>query len=93
MIVVKIILVFCFICLIALAIMFIKNDITFKHHMRILNAICAYRMDCISNKVDALVDFSDVEDYDKTLLRVWDWSMKRILPKDKYEIIKPYIGK
>lgn len=93
MIIVKIVLVVCLIAIVGIAILLVKNDLTLKHRLRIIAAIRDYQISCVYNKVDALVDFSDVEDYYKTLLRVWDWSMKRILPKDKYEIIKPYIGK
>lgn len=37
------------------------------------------------------VDYDDMENYVVTLWRLWDWGYTRILPKDKFEIIKPYI--
>lgn len=68
-----------------------KNDVTYKQHMRIMNAIFTYGKEKILNDEPPEVEFDDMEDYDKTFLRVWDLGYKRILPKDKFEIIKPYI--
>lgn len=82
-------------CILAIAFCFIilcKNANTYKNHMFINKAICAYRMICIERNEKAIVDHCDMEDYDKTLWRLWDWSYTRILPKEKFEIIKPYIG-
>jgi hypothetical protein len=51
-------------------------------------------MDCIENhNYSYLVDYNDEESYEKTLFRLWDWGYTRILPKDKFEIIKPYIDR
>lgn len=72
----------------------LKNANTAKNQMRILNAITDYQNDCIKKDMykEALnVSIQDKEDYDKTLWRLWDWGYTRILPKDKFEIIKPYI--
>lgn len=70
-----------------------KNDFTFNNHMAIIDAICDYQIDCVINGTDEQVDYADVEDYDVTLLRLWDWGYTRILPKDKFDLIKPYIKK
>lgn len=73
----------------------IKNDVTCNHHIRIVEAIAAYKKHCIlygSSGSEDLVNYDDMEDYDKTLWRLWDWGYKRILPKEKYELIKEYIG-
>lgn len=67
----------------------IKNANTFNNHIKIVKGIYNYRI----NYIYPEVDYDDMEDYDKTLWRLWDWSYKRILPKEKFEIIKPYIGK
>jgi hypothetical protein len=37
--------------------------------------------------------FNDIEPFERTVFRLWDWGYKRILPKDKFEIIKPYLKK
>lgn len=69
----------------------IKNQITLKHRLRINDAICAYRIDCRCNGQQPCVNYGDGESYEKTWLRLWDWGYKRILPPEKYEIIKPYL--
>ena len=79
--------------LIVCALILWKNDVTYKQHILVLNAIAAYRIEKILAGESSEVEFDDMEDYDKTLLRIWDWGYKRILPKDKFEIIKPYIKK
>lgn len=71
----------------------IKNENTYKQHELIAHAIWEYRITLIrEGKYDsALVDYSDMESYETTLFRLWDWGYTRILPKEKFEIIKPYI--
>lgn len=71
-----------------------KNDVTYKNHKIITDAIYNYRVDMIiSGKYEQrdLVDYQDMETYNKTLFRLWDWGYKKILPKDKFELVKPYI--
>lgn len=101
MIIVQIILALCWIGLVACFVFVAKNSITLKHRILIIRAIRDYLIDCIksreylincieSNEVEA-VNYGDMESYDKTLWRVWDWGYTRILPKEKFEIIKPYV--
>lgn len=68
-----------------------KNDNTYKQQVKILAAIRDYGIDCIYKGKQPMVNYDDVEEYDSTLYRFWDWGYKNILPKEKYEIIKPYI--
>ena len=71
----------------------IKNNVTFQQHEKVINAIYAYSMKLIEEHrwEDIQVEFDDMEPYDRTMLRLWDWGPTRILPPEKYEIIKPYI--
>ena len=73
----------------------IKNENTFKQHMVVANAIHRFRLDHIKRDwlASLSVDFEDMEEYDSTFWRLWDWGYKNILPKEKYELIKDYIGK
>lgn len=73
--------------------MYFKNYVTYRKRVIILNAIYLYRRELIEqDKYDeAQVNMDDMESYDKTLWRLWDWGYKRILPPEKFEIIKPYI--
>ena len=71
-----------------------KNHNTFKQRHIILGAIYTYCRDVIDKEnfeYREVVYFDDMEPYGKTLFRLYDWGCTRILPKDKYEIIKPYI--
>lgn len=72
-------------------VMMIKNEVTYHHHMRILKAIKEYQNMCREYGKISDVDYDDMENYECTLFRLWDWGYTRILPKDKFEIIKPYI--
>lgn len=74
--------------------MLIKNENTFRCQMLITEAIGLYQRDKIAkHEFDYDVEFYDEEPYDKTLWRLWDWGYTRILPPEKFEIIKPYIPK
>ena len=87
-------LVICFAVIIFCAIATVKNINTFNCHDAISEAIYKYKIACIEGcDWDALhlVEYIDMEDYDKTFLRFWDWGYTRILPQDKFKIIKPYI--
>lgn len=72
-------------------IMLAKNNRTYAMHMKILDAIFKYRLQCIDQDKPCKVDFDDMEFYDKTLYRLWDWGYTNILSKEKFEIIKPFI--
>lgn len=84
----------CVIILIMCVIFTIKNENTYRTHIIINEAIFARKMYCIRNAdfehVNE-VDYKHAESYGRTLLRFWDWGYKRILPPDKFEIIKPFI--
>ena len=72
-------------------VMLIKNYVTYKNRSIIEIAIFQYRIDMIDNNKAAEVDYDDMESYDKTLWRIYDWGLTNILPVDKIKIIKPYI--
>lgn len=73
----------------------IKNENTEKQRERIIEAIYVYSKWAIFNTdttVHELINlYESMEPYDRTLLRLWDWGYKRILPSTEYEKIKPYI--
>jgi hypothetical protein len=71
---------------------YFKHGNVFKNRSIILNAIFLYKNKSIRfyDEFGEEVEFADMETYDKTYKRFWDWGYKRILPPDKYEIIKPY---
>lgn len=70
-----------------------KNENTYRNRTIISDAIADYSMHkidrCQWNSIE--VDFDDMESYEATFVRWWDWGYTRILPPEKFEIIKPYI--
>lgn len=58
--------------------------------MIITNAIYEYKLDTILHSESILVNYDDMEPYESTIKRFWDFGYKRILPKEKFKIIKPY---
>lgn len=87
----KITLVVCCIILLFGVFLLIKNEITLRNRIKINEAIYDYLCACAVFDPDSAVDFTDTEHYMRTLFRLWDFGYKRILPKDKFEVIKPYI--
>lgn len=86
--------------LIFAVVMLFKNEATYRNHMILVNAIFLYRMDVCEHHDYSTCDvphyevsWGDMARYNKTLFRLWDWGYTRILPADKFEIIKPYIAK
>jgi hypothetical protein len=73
--------------------MFIKNENTYRVHTKVIDAIHKYRMFCIYNAPDQTEQVSvfDIEPYAQTLFRLWGWGYKRILPAEKYELIKEFL--
>lgn len=75
----------------------IKNEFTYINHTIIACAIHKYHMHLIEeglfdrNNID--VTYEDMEDYDTTQERFWDWGYTRILPPEKFELIKPFINR
>lgn len=91
---VNVVLILCAVLLVCTAVMGLKNDATFFARTKITDAIFKYHMHCIvSNNYEGarLVTFEDMESYDDTMRRIWDWGYKRILPPEKFELIKPFI--
>lgn len=73
----------------------IKVEIVFKNHRKLIGAIYRYHMDLIRSDraKDISVEFRDIIDFEEAFKNPFVWSAEQMLPKGKYEIIKPYIGK
>lgn len=76
-------------------IILLKNENAFKNQIIITDAIHNYLQDHINeSSVEEIVYmYSSIENYDKTLLRLYDWGYEHIVPADIFEKIEPYIGK
>lgn len=71
----------------------VRNHATFRNHEIITDAIYAYKSYQIKhgNYSNFEVDYKDIEHYNKTFMRMWDWGYTRILPHEKFKIIEPFI--
>ena len=70
-----------------------KKSNTTSKRQDVIYAIYLYNLECMAEEEDIRVTYYDMEDYSKTYWRIFDWGYKKMLPADKYEIIKPYIQK
>lgn len=78
------------------ALLLIKLPIAFINSVIIIDAICKFKLDRV--KADDLVhvrdvEYKDMEAFEDTIFRLTDWGYKRILPKEKYKLIKPFIDR
>lgn len=67
--------------------MMVKNNNTANKRDHIINAIYIYNLEHYDNKIS----YGYMEDYEKTLYRLWDWGYTNIVPKHIYKKIEPYI--
>lgn len=79
-----------FALLISIFLMFRNSKaLSLRNHVR--RAILEYRMDCFVKGINPEIMYEDMESFYSTVFRFWDFSHKRILPKDKYKLIKKYL--
>lgn len=72
----------------------IKNEVTFRNRMRILDAIYDYDINCIrEDRGSDYIEWNHMESYDDTFSRFWDWGYKHILPEEDFKKIEKYIKK
>lgn len=72
----------------------IKNEVTYRNRIKILDAIFRYDLDQIDLGICYFPDLvGEMESYDKTLRRWWDWGYTRILPERYFLLIEPFIEK
>lgn len=69
----------------------IKAEVTCNNHCKIINAIRAYHINCVITQRKPVVSSKDMMDYEQSVKRIFDWGCKHILPKDKFELIKPFM--
>lgn len=75
-----------------IALAFIRYNNVSNNRIYIINAIFAYHVQCHHTGTEIEVSYEDMEDLNATTRRIWDWGYTRILPQEKFEIIKPYIN-
>lgn len=83
------------ICLaLAMVIVFILNiklNVTNRNYKAILQAIYTYKIKCIFDETDDLVDYADMKSMDRAWINMFDWGFKYILPEEQYALVKPFV--
>ena len=79
----------CFV-LFAYLVMFFKTKNAYENQAKILDAIVVYGESTEEYEKGCLM-LDNMESYPRTLFRFWDWGYENILPKEDFELIKPYI--
>lgn len=70
----------------------VRNEVVYRNHMKIADAIHRYDTDCLNEDREYdIVLFSHMESYDDTYKRFWDWGYKHILPEEDFKKIEKYI--
>lgn len=74
--------------------MILRMSVVSHNYDVIIEAIYQYRIHCIEKHMFPEMDsirYSDMKNIERTLFCFWDWGYTRILPKDKFEIVKSYV--
>jgi len=78
--------------LIAMVILYFKNNNTYKNHIILLNAIAEHnRAAILEDQCDKCISYECIESYNKTLFNLFDWGYKNLVPRDVYKRIEPFI--
>ena len=83
-------LIFCWSLSALCLVLMVKAEVDYKHYLKIADAIVYYGTDT-EQFDEALEMFDHIRPYCRTVFRVWDWGYKNILPKEDFELIKPYL--
>jgi hypothetical protein len=71
-------------------VLIIKAEVGFRHHEMLLDAVLTYGLE--SEEYDKAIEIMEhMRSYPDTVFRLWDWGYENILPKEDFELIKPYI--
>lgn len=82
--------------LVFFGLMWLKVDNATNNQLLISMAIFLYKKDRLEQEDLAHIDdvnWSDMEEFEKTVYRMTDWGYKRILPEEKYKLVKPFIAR
>lgn len=83
--------VICMLMLLSSIFFLIKNENAFKNRSIILNAIHDYNSKCLDDsRYDDMVDYN-MESYDSTVYRIFDWGYENIVSKEVMKKIRPFV--
>lgn len=72
--------------IVSISFMLIRNTVAYQNRVKILNAIYAYNLNHIST-----ISYGEMEPYEFTLFRIWDFGCTRIVPLETFKMIQPYL--
>ena len=94
MILINIICIFCMALAISCTYILIRMCVAYENRAVMYESIYAYIRDMTKRgEFNYEVGYYDMEPFHATVLRLFDFGCTNILPKEQYEIIKPYIDK
>lgn len=80
--------------LVYLMLLMFKNQNTYRQREKIIDAVYAYNLQCIKeHRFSELISYDCMRDYNSSLLDIFDWGCRNILPECEYRLIKPFIRK
>lgn len=71
----------------------VRIQVACKQYDELFYAWSAYVSDSFKNCVRPKVGFCDLMSYSRVLRDITVWRMDQMLPKEKFELIKPYLKK
>ena len=71
----------------------LKNENTLTNYLIIYKAIDLYEYDCFKYDIVPKISKEDVKHYLSAFFTLNNWSYKNLLPKKKYNLLRPYIKK
>lgn len=85
--------VICYALIVFGVVLFIRTNVAYRNQTIIGDAVLAYSIDMINRDMFEAIEvrFRDIEPFERTMFRLWDFGYTRLLPPDKFEIIRPYI--
>lgn len=71
----------------------IHTEVIYRNMIKLNDAVFRYWANAVSNNENPLVTLDDIPPITVYFDRPFVWTIKQMLPSDKYELIKPYIDR
>ena len=69
----------------------VRAEVIYWQYQRIYKALYWYNRIALDNGIPNQTWFDDVVPFNTFMWRFWDFDCKHILPKEKFELVKPYL--
>ena len=81
----------CIAAIIVCLYMLVRTKVAYRNQMRVCDAVYLYSVRCLNRGEEPKVFFDDMEPFEDTMYRLFDFGCGRILPKEKFLLIKPFL--